>query len=196
MAYGPNGDSRAKGRRLRDVSPPPGVDRGTTEWLLAVAMVCGAAFFVWAVAMAPLHMARAAQSAEPLGRSEPPCGAVRFTAERWYDADTAKGVTFHFALGVSIRDDDGLRIDNADAWEIGGRRGQAITDAERERGRRAVLHLRDTFDESEGFIELSKAGRDKYGRPLGRVWLKRERDGRWVDVGEWIRANGHDRSGT
>lgn len=141
-------------------------------------------------------VAAVASCAEPLGRSEPPCGAVRFTAERWYDADTAKGVTFYFPLGVSIRDDDGLRIENADAWEVGHRRGQTITDAEREKGRRAVLHLRDTFEEGEGYVEFNQQERDSLRRPLGRVWLRRESDKRWVDVGEWLQANGHDRSGT
>lgn len=141
-------------------------------------------------------VAAVASCVEPLGRSEPPCGSIRFSAARWHDADTPVDVRLHLPLGVVLEERGGLRIDNADAWEVGNRPGQTIADVERDKGRRAVLHLRDTFDEGAGWIELNKVGRDKYGRPLGRVWLRRESDGRWIDVGEWLRANGHDRGGT
>ena len=125
---------------------------------------------------------------------EPPACAVRVSAEYWHDADTPKRCKVMLPLGVILDEPDGLRASDYDAWEVGTRPGQVVTDDERSKGRAALADLIATFDESDVRVQLnSGSGRDKYGRPLGVFWLRETASGKWVKLADWIKAHGYER---
>lgn len=131
--------------------------------------------------------------AATVNTSTPPACSLRVEVGEWHDADTPKRCRVHLPLGVLLDERDGLRASNYDAWEVGHRPGQTITEAEKSKGRTALAALRDTFDESDLRLVPHKDGRDKYGRILGELWLRRTADGRWLELGSWARSEGHTR---
>lgn len=89
-----------------------------------------------------------------------------------------------------------VRLANADTWEsrkvrrkgdIGG-----ITAAEIEKGKKAKEAVEDLIALKRVWLETGKDHTDNFGREIGRV-IVIEESGMEIDLGEWLKANGHTR---
>lgn len=99
-----------------------------------------------------------------------------------HDGDTIT-VDISLGLGVWLREQK-IRFYGIDAPELG-------TDA----GTQAKNSLQALLAEHDVIVESIADKKDKYGRWLGRVWIKGTGDwcaaGSWCNVNEWLVTNGY-----
>ena len=123
--------------------------------------------------------------------AQPP-GACLVERYEWHDADTPVKCVLRLPWGVLLDEPRGIRAVGYDAWEIGSRGGADVTDAERERGRKALDEIRVlSVGKSLYAVPTGRGTRDSFGRPLARLYLVR--GSQVVDLAEWCRENGHCR---
>ena len=123
--------------------------------------------------------------------AQPP-GACLVERYEWHDADTPVKCVLRLPWGVLLDEPRGIRAIGYDAWEIGSRGGADVTDAERERGRKALEEIRVlSVGKSLYAVPTGRGTRDSFGRPLARLFLVRGNE--VVDVAEWCRERGHCR---
>ena len=123
--------------------------------------------------------------------AQPP-GACLVERYEWHDADTPVRCVLRLPWGVLLDEPRGIRAIGYDAWEIGSRGGADVTDAERERGRKALEEIRVlSVGKSLYAVPTGRGTRDSFGRPLARLYLVRGSE--VVDVAEWCRERGHCR---
>lgn len=109
------------------------------------------------------------------------------------DGDTFRISTIELPWGVGLRDQT-VRANDFDAWETSRRRRSVIvTEDEIEKGHAAESAVRELFREAQAiYVSPGPKDRDVYGRLLASVTVI-DKAGKRVDVGQWMRANGHCR---
>lgn len=123
--------------------------------------------------------------------AQPP-GACLVERYEWHDADTPVRCVLRLPWGVLLDEPRGIRAVGYDAWEIGSRGGADVSDAERERGRKALDEIRVlSVGKSLYAVPTGRGTRDSFGRPLARLYLVRGNE--VVDLAEWCRERGHCR---
>ena len=129
--------------------------------------------------------------AGPLSAAEP-VDKVRAEVLSVSDGDTVT-LNIHLPWNLTIRG-EAIRALGYDAWETSRRRqSRMVTDAELEKGKAAKAALVTLLATGELFIVPEGEGeRDPYGRILARLHV-RQRDGKWVDVADFMKRRGHDR---
>lgn len=127
--------------------------------------------------------------------AQPPSGACLVERYEWHDADTPVRCVLRLPWGVLLDEPRGIRAVGYDAWEIGSRGGAGVTDAERERGRKALEAIRTlSVGKSLYAVPVGRGARDSFGRPLARLYLVR--GDTVVDLAAWCRNEGHCRPET
>lgn len=107
------------------------------------------------------------------------------------DGDTITA-NVNFPWGVTLRDQP-IRCLGYDAWESSRRRQSVrITDAELANGEQASAALSGLLSSSRVYGTPGKRERDNYGRLLVRLTVV-DKDGKQIDVAEWMERNGHVR---
>lgn len=123
--------------------------------------------------------------------AQPP-GACLVERYEWHDADTPVKCVLRLPWGVLLDEPRGIRAVGYDAWEVGSRGGANVTDAEREKGRKALEEIRVlSVGKSLYAVPTGRGARDSFGRPLARLYLVRGNE--VVDLAEWCRERGHCR---
>ena len=122
--------------------------------------------------------------------AQPQTCAVPLADVRIQDGDTIHA-SLDLPFGITIRDKT-IRAADFDAWELSrARRTVNVTGVEIERGKRAKAALEELF--AQGTPYATDTGKqDVYGRLLAVLWVK-TREGRWVEVSEAMRREGHTR---
>ena len=122
--------------------------------------------------------------------AQPQSCAVPLANVRAIDGDTVRA-DLNLSFGLTIRDKT-IRAADFDAWELSrARRTVNVTGVEIERGKRAKAALEELF--AQGTPYATDTGKqDVYGRLLAVLWVK-TREGRWVEVSEAMRREGHTR---
>lgn len=121
-----------------------------------------------------------------------PPGALLVESYEWHDADTPVQCRVRLPYGLILDEPRGLRASNYDAWEIGSRGGAGVTEAERDKGRKALDEIRRlSVGRSLYVIPEGRGDRDSFGRLLGRFVLWRP--GELIDLGQWAKDRGHTR---
>lgn len=118
------------------------------------------------------------------------------TVREIHDADTFHAdIALPWGEGILNRP---VRLLGFDAWEVTRARRTVgpITDAELARGAAARAALRGLLADSEAaYLQPGPKALDPYGRLLGRLWLRPKGGGGLIDVAEWMKQHGHDRTG-
>jgi hypothetical protein len=130
--------------------------------------------------------------------AQPPRVMLPCTVIRVHDADSfVATITFPFVDGLQL-DCRMVRLQGADAWEVDQSRAGTvgkISDAEIRKGliaRDAVIELLKST--AAVYLEPRRKGDidEPHGRVSAHVWLW-FKDGRLLELADWIKANGHER---
>jgi hypothetical protein len=106
-----------------------------------------------------------------------------------HDGDTIKA-NVHLPGGVSLNNES-VRF-NYDAWEVGRRNGQKVTDEEIVKGKKARQDLLDIFERSSTIYGtfFAKSNRDSFGRLLIKPTAKLK-DGSILNISEEMKSKGN-----
>lgn len=106
-----------------------------------------------------------------------------------HDGDTIKA-NVHLPGGVSLNNES-VRFDY-DAWEVGNRNGQNVTDVEVAKGKKARQDLLDIFERSDKIYGtfFAKSNRDSFGRLLLKPTAKLK-NGKILDISQEMKNRGN-----
>lgn len=118
---------------------------------------------------------------------------VKIDPKNVKDGDTFRATYIMLPWSVGITEKD-VRCLGYDAWETSHKRQSVeMASDETEKGKLAKKALQDLVKKAQWmWLKPSSPEYDCYGRVLGFLYL--QMNGEVIDVSEWMKANGHDRS--